>query len=127
MQDHPEGDVTPCPYMPNVAGNVKEKSFVEIWNENSEFHVLRHDNLNGRCGICEFRSICKGCRARALAATGNQMDEDAWCNYVPGKSGNEVIQLATSETFGVEEQCLLPWDAGAKTFFNKFLPLPEAW
>lgn len=115
----PEGDVTPCPYMPNVAGNVKEKSFVDIWNENSEFHVLRHDNLNGRCGICEFRSICKGCRARALAATGNQMDEDAWCNYVPGKSGSEVIQLATSETFGVEEQRLLPWDDGAKNLLQQ--------
>ncbi|MEK7289681.1 MAG: PCP reductase family protein, partial [Planctomycetota bacterium] len=54
-----------------------------------------------------------------LAATGNQMDEDAWCNYVPGKSGNEVIQLATSETFGVEEQCLLPWDAGAKNLLHQ--------
>ena len=84
---------------------------------------MRHENLNGRCGICEFRSICKGCRARALAATGNQMDEDAWCNYVPGKSGNEVIQLATSETFGGGRTALVPMGRWCKNLSstNSFL------
>lgn len=110
----PEGNVTPCPYMPNISGNVREKSLVDIWKESTDFLTLRHTNLNGRCGICEFRDICKGCRARALATTGNQMDEDTWCNYLPGKYGNEIIKLATSDTFGAEEHFTLPWSPAAK-------------
>ncbi|MCF6157477.1 MAG: radical SAM protein [wastewater metagenome] len=110
----PEGDVTPCPYMPNISGNIREKDFGEIWNNAADFQSLRYADLNGRCGICEFKHLCKGCRARALATTGNQMDEDAWCNYIPGHYGNTVIQLASSETFGIEEDFTLPWSAEAK-------------
>ncbi len=110
----PEGDVTPCPYMPNVSGNVREKSFGEIWKSTPDFQTLRGANLHGRCGVCEFQYICKGCRARALATTGNQMDEDAWCDYVPGKYGNTVIRLAITETFGMEEHFTLPWSVEAK-------------
>ncbi|MDQ1271963.1 MAG: AdoMet-dependent heme synthase, partial [Planctomycetota bacterium] len=110
----PEGDVTPCPYMPNISGNVREKTFGEIWKGTADFQTLRDANLHGRCGVCEFQYICKGCRARALATTGNQMDEDAWCDYVPGKYGNKVIQLATSETFGIEENFTMPWSIEAR-------------
>ncbi|OHB42572.1 MAG: hypothetical protein A3G70_02935 [Planctomycetes bacterium RIFCSPLOWO2_12_FULL_39_13] len=110
----PEGNVTPCPYMPNVSGNVREKSFVEIWKDTADFQTLRYANLNGRCGICEFRQICKGCRARALALTGNQMGEDSWCTYIPGKYDNKTIQLKTSETFGTEEEFTMNWNTQAK-------------
>lgn len=105
----PEGDVTPCPYMPNVSGNVREKTFGEIWKGAENFQTLRDATLHGRCGVCEFQDICKGCRARALATTGNQMDEDAWCDYTPGKHGNKVIKLETADTFGTEEHFSLPW------------------
>ncbi len=115
----PEGDVTPCPYMPNVSGNVREKSFVEIWKNAADFQTLRHASLNGRCGSCEFMEICKGCRARALATTGNQMDEDGWCNYVPGKYGNEVIRLSTSDTFGAEESFFMTWSNEAKNILKQ--------
>lgn len=110
----PEGDVTPCPYMPNISGNVRERTFGEIWTVTTDFQTLRDANLHGRCGVCEFQYICKGCRARALATTGNQMDEDAWCDYVPGKYGDKVIQLATSETFGIEEHFTMPWSIEAR-------------
>lgn len=110
----PEGDVTPCPYMPNISGNVREKSFAEIWKSTADFQILRDASLHGRCGVCEFQYICKGCRARALATTGNQMDEDAWCDYIPGKYGNKVIHLATSEIFGTEEDFTLAWSIEAK-------------
>ncbi|MGQ3683528.1 MAG: radical SAM protein [Candidatus Loosdrechtia sp.] len=115
----PEGDVTPCPYMPDSSGNVKEKSFADIWKNAADFQTLRFDNLHGRCGICEFKHLCKGCRARALATTGNQMDEDAWCNYIPGNYGNKVIQLSSSETFGIEEHFTMNWDAGAKNILKQ--------
>lgn len=115
----PEGDVTPCPYMPNVSGNVREKSFGEIWKSTADFQTLRNARLNGRCGVCEFQYICKGCRARALATTGNQMDEDAWCDYAPGKYGNKIIQLATSETFGTEENFTMKWNPEAKNILKQ--------
>ncbi|MBI2472750.1 MAG: SPASM domain-containing protein, partial [Planctomycetes bacterium] len=115
----PEGNVTPCPYMPNISGNVREKSFVEIWENTADFQTLRHDSLHGRCGVCEFMDICKGCRARALAATGNQMDEDGWCNYIPGKHGNKVIRLSASETFGTEENFTMNWSHEAKNILKQ--------
>ena len=115
----PEGNITPCPYMPNISGNVREKSFVEIWKDTADFQTLRHASLNGRCGVCEFMDICKGCRARALATTGNQMDEDGWCNYVPGKYGNKVIRLSTSETFGTEENFTMNWSPEAKSILKQ--------
>ncbi len=115
----PEGDVTPCPYMPNVCGNVRDKSFVDVWNGAADFQTLRTAGLNGRCGACEFRNICKGCRARALATTGNQMDEDSWCDYTPGKHGNKAIQLEASETFGAEENFTLNWSAEAKNILKQ--------
>jgi AdoMet-dependent heme synthase len=115
----PEGNVTPCPYMPNISGNVREKSFADIWKDTADFQTLRYAGLHGRCGMCEFKYLCKGCRARALATTGDQMDEDAWCNYVPGKYGNKVIQLPSSETFGVEERFTMDWDTGAKNILQQ--------
>ncbi|MDN3513079.1 MAG: radical SAM protein [Candidatus Brocadia sp.] len=110
----PEGNVTPCPYMPNISGNVREKTFGEIWKGSENFQTLRNASLRGRCGMCEFQYICKGCRARALATTGNQMDEDAWCDYIPGKFGNEVIQLTSSETFGTVEDFTMTWSPAAR-------------
>ncbi len=115
----PEGNITPCPYMPNVSGNVREKSFVEIWKDTADFQTLRFASLNGRCGVCEFMDICKGCRARALATTGNQMDEDEWCDYTPGKYGNKVIRLSKSETFGTEENFTMNWSPEAKNILKQ--------
>ncbi|MBM2833977.1 MAG: nirJ 3 [Candidatus Brocadiaceae bacterium] len=115
----PEGNITPCPYMPNVSGNVREKSFVEIWKDTADFQTLRYASLNGRCGVCEFMDICKGCRARALATTGNQMDEDEWCDYTPGKYGNKVIRLSKSETFGTEENFTMNWRPEAKNILKQ--------
>ena len=80
----PEGDVTPCPYMTAVAGNVLETSFTDIWRNSSVFGELRDLNLlKGRCGACEFKSLCGGCRCRAYAATGDYLAEDPACTYVP--------------------------------------------
>ncbi len=84
-----------------------------------EIRTLRDGELNGRCGICEFKYICKGCRARALATTGNQMNEDAWCDYIPGKYGNKVIQLSESETFGTDEIFTMTWSGEAKNIIKQ--------
>ncbi len=85
----PNGDVTPCPYMENSAGSVKEKSFKEIWNDAPVLNALRAPKLEGRCGVCEFQILCGGCRARPLASSNNMMGEDDLCTYQP--QGGAII------------------------------------
>ena len=80
----PEGLVTPCPYIPQAVGDLRKEGFVEIWRDSEGLNTLRRWELEGRCGICEFKSICGGCRARALASGGGLFAEDPWCAYQPG-------------------------------------------
>jgi len=77
----PDGSMTPCFFMPQVVvGNLRVKSFREIWEESPVLATLRNrELLKGPCGYCAFRSICSGCRARALAYTGDIMAPDPSC------------------------------------------------
>lgn len=110
----PEGNVTPCPYMDTSCGNLKEKSFAEIWNNSSILKELRESELKGRCGECEFESMCKGCRARAYVTTGDQMAEDSWCDYEPGKHGGKKLTFKVENTFGLDKGFELSWSDEAK-------------
>jgi len=84
----PEGNVTPCPYMTVIAGNVLERSFTEIWQTSPVFRELRDlHQLKGRCGRCEFKELCGGCRCRAYAASGDYLQEDPACTYQPDGNG----------------------------------------
>jgi len=79
-----EGEVYPCGYLPVIAGDLRKQSFSDIWENSEVFHELRDtSNLKGKCGCCEFRNVCMGCRARAYAATGDFMDEEPFCVYEP--------------------------------------------
>ena len=80
----PEGEVTPCPYMPLGAGSLKQASFGEIWRSARLFQDLRAPKLQGTCGECEYAEVCGGCRARAYALSGDPLAEDPWCTYEPG-------------------------------------------
>lgn len=78
------GEVNTCGYMPVKAGNIREQSFREIWESSKLFNDLRNrSNLHGKCGICEYRNICGGCRARAYATTGDYLGEEPYCVYQP--------------------------------------------
>jgi radical SAM protein with 4Fe4S-binding SPASM domain len=80
----PDGQLTPCPYIPTSAGDLRAQSFEDIWREAPLFAALRGDGgLGGRCGRCEYRSVCGGCRARALAVSGDLLAEDPSCAYSP--------------------------------------------
>ncbi len=81
-----KGDVYPCGYLPALAGNIRQKPFAMIWEKSHVFNDLRDPNrLKGKCGACEYRTVCGGCRARAYAATGDYLDEEPYCVYVPIK------------------------------------------
>ncbi len=84
-----EGEVYPCGYLPVIAGDLRKQSFAEIWEQATVFQQLRDtENLKGKCGCCEFRNVCMGCRARAYAATGDFLDEEPFCVYEP-----KMVQL----------------------------------
>jgi radical SAM protein with 4Fe4S-binding SPASM domain len=79
------GEVGGCGYLPLLAGNVREASLVDIYRTAPLFRSIRDPNLlQGRCGRCEYRAVCGGCRARALGASGNYLDEEPFCTYEPG-------------------------------------------
>ena len=81
------GEVYPCGYLPVLAGDLRKQSFAEIWESAPVFQALRDtDNLTGKCGCCEFRNLCMGCRARAFAATGDYLSEEPFCIYQPRKA-----------------------------------------
>jgi len=80
------GDIQPCGYLPIHVGNVREHKFGEIWRRSEIFQALRDpDRLGGKCSLCEYRTICGGCRARAYALTGDFLTEDPDCTYHPTK------------------------------------------
>jgi radical SAM protein with 4Fe4S-binding SPASM domain len=79
-----EGEVYPCGYLPVIAGDLRKQSFAEIWDHSVVFEQLRDTGgLKGKCGCCEFRNVCMGCRARAFAKTGDFMAEEPFCVYEP--------------------------------------------
>lgn len=79
-----QGDVFPCGYLPVRCGNVLESSLAEIWRSSKDLAQLRDSSaLGGKCGVCGYREVCGGCRARAYAATGNYMAEEPFCAYIP--------------------------------------------
>jgi radical SAM protein with 4Fe4S-binding SPASM domain len=79
-----KGDVFPCGYLPVNCGNILEQKLKDIWQSSEDLARLRDSNLlEGKCGLCGYREVCGGCRARAYAATGNYMAEEPFCAYVP--------------------------------------------
>jgi radical SAM protein with 4Fe4S-binding SPASM domain len=110
----PLGDVTPCPYMPVAAGNLRERSFADLWREAPVFEDLREPKLGGRCGACEFSKICGGCRCRAYATHGDYLAEDPACGYQPGAHGGQVVELPASLTFGLPVDYELVWEQAAR-------------
>ncbi|UCD20486.1 MAG: radical SAM protein [candidate division WOR-3 bacterium] len=83
----PDGAVWPCPFIEKSCGNVRERSFREIWVKSEIFNELRHreELLKGQCGQCEYRRLCGGCRGRAWASTGDYLAEDPCCFIHDGK------------------------------------------
>jgi radical SAM protein len=78
------GDVCPSGFLPTSGGNLRTQSFVEIYRRSSLFRELRdYSRLKGKCGVCDFREVCGGSRARAFAVTGDYMESDPYCVYLP--------------------------------------------
>ena len=78
------GDVYPSGFLPRSAGNIRETGIVDIYQNAPLFTNLRQKNaLKGKCGACPFRRVCGGSRSRAYAHTGDPLESDPLCSFVP--------------------------------------------
>lgn len=104
----PTGGVTACPFIDKEIANIREIPFTEIWNNTPQFRLLREPRLEGKCGRCEYRSLCGGCRARPHALGQSIMASDPWCVYEP-QGGDEIVPVQDL----VSDEIL--WEEKAKT------------
>lgn len=80
------GRVQTCGFLDVECGDITKQTFKDVWENSRVFNELRNFNtLEGKCGLCEFKRVCGGCRARAYEATGNYLAEEPLCSYQPGK------------------------------------------
>ena len=95
MGIRPNGDVTPCPYLPVFAGTLRSASLADLWTSSGLFtDIRRRASLGGRCGECEMNGHCGGCRARAYGMTGDVMAEDPLCTHIPGTFAGSPLLTA---------------------------------
>jgi radical SAM protein with 4Fe4S-binding SPASM domain len=108
----PEGRVTPCPYIPAVIGDLRQAALREIWERHPVLIRLRAELPGGKCGACDFRYSCGGCRARALAQHGDVMAEDPQCAYVTAPG-------IPPEAPSAPESAAVTWDPAAQALLER--------
>jgi len=85
------GEAYPSGFLPESAGNVRDRSVVDIYRNGDPFESLRQpDRLKGKCGACAFRQVCGGSRSRAFATTGDPLESDPLCPHVPDDYEGEL-------------------------------------
>jgi radical SAM protein with 4Fe4S-binding SPASM domain len=114
----PNGDVTPCPYLPVFAGNLRNEGLSALWASSPLFaDIRRRTALGGRCGSCEMNTQCGGCRARAYGMTGDLMAEDPLCTHTPGTfAGSPLLTRKPAIEYGVGSStatATVAWDDDA--------------
>jgi len=132
MGIRPNGDVTPCPYLPVFAGTLRTSSLADLWTSSELFAgIRRRTSLGGRCGECEMNGHCGGCRARAYGMTGDLMAEDPLCTHTPGKfAGSPLLAIRGRASvaggqgtpaieYGPESPTTIAWDDAAAARMKK--------
>jgi AdoMet-dependent heme synthase len=114
----PDGKLTPCPYLPEVAGDLRSQTFGDIWRSAPLFRTLREGTLGGKCGRCEYRGLCGGCRARAFALAGDVLAADPSCTYEP-TPGAAVIERVRDTLYGQDFQPALVWAEAARARLDR--------
>ena len=78
------GEIYPAGFLPLCCGRFPQDSVIDAYQKHPTFLALRNpDGFKGRCGVCEFRRVCGGSRARAYALTGDFLETDPDCAYTP--------------------------------------------
>ena len=90
------GEVFPSGFLPVSAGNIRNESLAKLYRESPLFTSLRDtSNLQGKCGVCEFREICGGSRARAYAVSGDLFAEEPCCSWQPKSLGTKALPTSS--------------------------------
>jgi len=80
------GDIYPSGFLPLKTGDVRNDVLADVYRDHEIFRLLRNsDCLLGKCGLCEYRNVCGGCRSRAYAMAGDIMAPEPFCVYNPRK------------------------------------------
>jgi radical SAM protein with 4Fe4S-binding SPASM domain len=132
MGIRPNGDVTPCPYLPVFAGSLRQSTLADLWTSSTLFtDIRRRETLGGRCGPCEMNGHCGGCRARAYGMTGDVMAEDPLCTHVPGTFAGSPLLTVQGRTggagrpgrpaleYGSDTAATIAWDDDAAARMKK--------
>jgi AdoMet-dependent heme synthase len=132
MGIRPNGDVTPCPYIPVFAGSLRRSTLADLWTSSELFAgIRRRTSLGGRCGACEMNGHCGGCRARAFGMTGDLMAEDPLCTHTPGTfAGSPLLAISGRASvarpggpatihYGPESPRTIAWDDAAAARMKK--------
>jgi radical SAM protein with 4Fe4S-binding SPASM domain len=78
------GEIQPSGFLPITAGWVRQDDVVSIYRNHPLFKDLRDtEKLKGKCGVCEYRDLCGGQRGRAFGITGDYLETDPACVYLP--------------------------------------------
>ncbi len=110
----PNGDVTPCPYLPVFAGNLRHDALVDVWRSSELFKGIRvRTALGGRCGDCELAAACGGCRARAYGVTGDYRAADPLCDHEVGRFRHVAALARRDEGYGELPAPALRWEPAA--------------
>lgn len=110
----PQGRVTPCPYIAEVAGDLNSERLATIWRTSVVLGRLRDGTPAGKCGECDYRYSCGGCRARAAAESGDLLGEDPKCTYAkPATAQPEPAPLVAEADRGIE------WEPAASAMLER--------
>ena len=119
----PDGEVTPCPYMPEAAGRLTDRTLAAIWEQAPVMQAMRDRVLPGRCGACEYTASCGGCRARALAETGDVAADDPFCPHRPAAGGSPRLPVVEAPgRASPAAPAALVWEDEARRFLERIPP-----
>lgn len=80
MAVRPNGDITPCAFIPVTVGNILDDDFSALWRENGVLHQMRHRTPEGKCVDCPVLHLCTGgCPSRSYSASGGFDAPDPHC------------------------------------------------
>jgi MoaA/NifB/PqqE/SkfB family radical SAM enzyme len=89
------GQIYPSGFLPIECGRFPRDSVVRVYQESALFRALRDaDRLGGKCGVCEYRHVCGGSRARAYGISGDPLGEEPDCVYVPPQWEKEQVSCS---------------------------------
>ena len=94
-----QGDVFPAGFLPLATGNVRVNQLIDIYRDSPIFRSLHNPaEFRGKCGVCEYRTLCGGSRARAFAYTGDPLASDPFCAYEPRNAAATQASIAAAES-----------------------------